>query len=69
MVAFVYTDTRITAGYRYTTLTDATNKNIARRTGLTETTVRSYVSDILNRTGCATRAELGITAIKAGITG
>lgn len=45
------------------------NKNIARRTGLTETTVRSYVSDILNRTGCATRAELGITAIKAGITG
>ncbi|MDY5127931.1 response regulator transcription factor [Actinotignum sp. SLA_B059] len=44
------------------------NKNIARRTGLSETTVRSYVSDILARTGCATRAELGITAIKAGIT-
>ncbi|MGJ9529876.1 response regulator [Actinotignum sp. GS-2025a] len=45
------------------------NKNIARQTGLSETTVRSYVSDILARTGCATRAELGITAIKAGITG
>ncbi|MDE1536660.1 MULTISPECIES: response regulator transcription factor [Actinotignum] len=45
------------------------NKNIARQTGLSETTVRSYVSDILARTGCATRAELGITAIKAGIMG
>ncbi|WP_166984703.1 response regulator transcription factor [Canibacter zhoujuaniae] len=44
------------------------NKNIARQTKLTEATVRSYVSDILARTGCATRGELAITAIKAGIT-
>lgn len=43
------------------------NKNIARRTGLTEATVRSYVSDILAHTGSATRGELAITAIKAGI--
>ncbi|MFC5383785.1 LuxR C-terminal-related transcriptional regulator [Arcanobacterium hippocoleae] len=44
------------------------NKNIAQQTGLRETTVRSYVSDILTHTGCATRGELAITAIKAGIT-
>ncbi|XCB30392.1 response regulator transcription factor [Arcanobacterium hippocoleae] len=44
------------------------NKNIARQTGLREATVRSYVSDILTHTGCATRGELAITAIKAGIT-
>lgn len=43
------------------------NKNIARQTGLTEATVRSYVSDILAHTGCATRGELAITAVKAGI--
>lgn len=43
------------------------NKNIARITGLTEATVRSYVSDILALTGCATRGELAITAVKAGI--
>ena len=44
------------------------NKSIARQTKLTETTIRSYVSEILARTGCATRGELAITAIKAGIT-
>lgn len=44
-----------------------TNKNIARHTGLTEATVRSYVSCILAHTGCATRGELAITAVKAGI--
>lgn len=43
------------------------NKNIARQTGLTEATVRSYVSEILTHTNCATRGELAITAIKAGI--
>ncbi|WCC79329.1 response regulator transcription factor [Cutibacterium equinum] len=43
------------------------NKTIARQTKLSEATVRSYVSDILARTGCATRGELAITAIKAGI--
>lgn len=43
------------------------NKNIARQTGLTEATVRSYVSDILTHTGCATRGELAITAVKAGV--
>lgn len=44
------------------------NKNIARQTKLSEATIRSYVSEILERTGCATRGELAITAIKAGIT-
>ncbi|MDO4411827.1 response regulator transcription factor [Cutibacterium sp.] len=43
------------------------NKSISRKTGLTEATVRSYVSDILAHCGCATRGELAITAIKAGI--
>ncbi|WP_311525014.1 LuxR C-terminal-related transcriptional regulator [uncultured Varibaculum sp.] len=44
-----------------------TNKNISRQTKLKEATVRSYVSDILSHTGCATRGELAITAVKAGI--
>ncbi|MDY5153755.1 response regulator transcription factor [Actinobaculum suis] len=43
------------------------NKNIARKTGLTEATVKSYVSDILRHTGCATRGELAMRAVKAGI--
>lgn len=43
------------------------NKNISRKLHLSESTVRSYVSEILMRTGTATRAELAITAIKAGI--
>lgn len=44
-----------------------TNKNIARQIHLTEATVRSYVSDILAHTGCSTRGQLAITAVKAGI--
>ncbi|MCI7551400.1 MAG: response regulator transcription factor [Actinomycetaceae bacterium] len=43
------------------------NKNIARMTGLKESTVKSYTSEIYARTGCATRGELAITAAKAGI--
>lgn len=43
------------------------NKNIARKLRLKDSTVRSYVSDILEHTGCATRGELAITAVKAGI--
>lgn len=43
------------------------NKNIARRLRLKDSTVRSYVSDILEHTGCATRGELAITAVKCGI--
>lgn len=43
------------------------NKSIARSTRLTESTVRSYVSEILARTGCTSRAQLAITAVKAGI--
>lgn len=45
------------------------NKNIARKLRLKDSTVRSYVSDILEHTGCATRGELASTAVKAGIRG
>ncbi|MDD7464740.1 MAG: response regulator transcription factor [Actinomycetaceae bacterium] len=43
------------------------NKNIAHQLHLSEATVRSYVSDILAHTGCSTRGELAITAVKAGV--
>lgn len=43
------------------------NKSIAKQLHLTESTVRSYVSDILTLTGCATRGELAINAVKAGM--
>ena len=43
------------------------NKEIAQKLGLSESTVRSYVSHILDFTGCATRGELAITAVRAGI--
>ncbi|KMY23453.1 DNA-binding response regulator, NarL/FixJ family, contains REC and HTH domains [Actinobaculum suis] len=45
----------------------ATNKTIARRLNLKETTVRSYVSDILAHMSCNTRVELVVTALKAGL--
>lgn len=43
------------------------NKNTAWKLWLRDSTVRSYVSDILEHTGCATRGELAITTVKAGI--
>ncbi|XCB29028.1 LuxR C-terminal-related transcriptional regulator [Arcanobacterium hippocoleae] len=43
-----------------------TNKTIAGELGLSETTIRSYVSDIFSATGFSSRAELTVTAIKAG---
>ncbi|MDY2941879.1 MAG: response regulator transcription factor [Varibaculum sp.] len=44
-----------------------TNKEIAQRLRMTPSTIRSYVSDILAHTGCTSRGELAITAIKAGV--
>ncbi len=43
-----------------------TNKQIARALHLSDATVRSYVSEIFERTGFNNRGELTITAIKAG---
>ncbi|KMY22578.1 hypothetical protein ACU19_09165 [Actinobaculum suis] len=43
------------------------NKNIARELDLAETTVRSYVSELLEITRCQSRTELAITAVKSGV--
>ena len=43
------------------------NKEIAKTLSLSESTVKSYVSDILTHTNCATRGELSLSAIKSGI--
>ncbi|EFH71275.1 MULTISPECIES: response regulator transcription factor [Gardnerella] len=42
------------------------NKIIAKELGLSETTVRAYVSELFVATGYTNRGELTITAIKAG---
>ena len=42
------------------------NKTIARQLGITEATVRSYISELFAATGFTNRGELAITAIKAG---
>lgn len=42
------------------------NKTIAKRLGLSEATVRSYISEIFTTLGYTNRGELTITAIKAG---
>ena len=42
------------------------NKIIAKRLGLSEATVRSYISEIFTALGYTNRGELTITAIKAG---
>lgn len=42
------------------------NKTIAKRLGLSEATVRSYISEIFAALGYTNRGELTITAIKAG---
>lgn len=42
----------------------ATNAAIARRTGLTLDTVTKYVSQILERTGCANRTEPALPAVR-----
>ena len=44
-----------------------TNNEIAEKLGMAPTTIRSYVSEILAHTGCVSRGELAITAIKAGV--
>ncbi|MFY9262146.1 MAG: response regulator transcription factor [Actinomycetaceae bacterium] len=44
-----------------------TNRTIAKEVYLSEGTVRVYVSDILEQTGCASRAELVAKAFKSGI--
>ncbi len=42
------------------------NKTITKRLGLSEATVRSYISEIFAALGYTNRGELTITAIKAG---
>lgn len=44
------------------------NKAIAKELDLSESTVRSYVSDIFTRVGCTSRGEVAIMAIKAGLS-
>ena len=44
----------------------APNRQIARNLHLGEGTVRLYVSDILATTGCGSRAEVAVKALKAG---
>lgn len=43
------------------------NKEIAKTLSLSESTVKSYVSDILTHTNCATRGELSLCVIRSGI--
>ena len=44
-----------------------TNRVIARELNLSESTVRNYVSEILGATGCTSRGQLAMTAVKAGL--
>ena len=53
-------------GYLRTTFDLLPNKTIAKRLGLSEATVRSYISEIFTTLGYTNRGELTITAIKAG---
>ncbi|MBR5950552.1 MAG: response regulator transcription factor, partial [Actinomycetaceae bacterium] len=48
-------------------LESTTNKIIARKLKLSESTVRNYVSEILEITNCRSRGELAMTATKAGL--
>lgn len=48
-------------------ITALPNKLIAKQLGLTESTVRSYISDIFTATGFNSRGELCLTAAKAGL--
>ncbi len=43
------------------------NRTIARRLDLSEHTVRSYVSQILQKTDCQSRSEIAVKALKSGI--
>ncbi|MDY6050760.1 MAG: LuxR C-terminal-related transcriptional regulator [Corynebacterium sp.] len=40
---------------------------IAKECNLAESTVRIYVSQILNATGCASRSEIAVLALKTGL--
>ena len=42
-------------------------RRIARDTGLSEATVRTYASQIFQRLGVSSKAELAITAVRAGV--
>ena len=48
-------------------LQSTTNRIIARTLKLSESTVRNYVSEILEITNCCSRGELATTAMKAGL--
>lgn len=43
------------------------NREIASEMSLSEATIKSYVSDILRETGCVSRNEVTLNAIKSGI--
>ncbi|MFZ1381962.1 MAG: response regulator transcription factor [Scrofimicrobium sp.] len=45
-----------------------TNDQIARSLGLGDGTIRSYVTDVLERTGCRSRTEVAVRAVRLGIT-
>ncbi|WP_075889217.1 response regulator [Actinomyces provencensis] len=44
----------------------ASNRTIAKTLGLREKTAQAYVSDILRRTGCQSRAEVAVRALAIG---
>ncbi len=46
----------------------ASNATISKQIALTEGTVRTYITQILRITGCHSRSELAVRALRAGIT-
>lgn len=46
----------------------STNDQIARTFGLSEGTVRGYVSEVLQRTGCRSRTEVAVRTVRLGLT-
>ncbi|GAB2569855.1 hypothetical protein Aab01nite_06900 [Paractinoplanes abujensis] len=45
-----------------------TNAEVARRLGLSETTVKGYVSHVFEKLGCANRTQAGLPAQAAGLS-
>jgi len=45
-----------------------TNKEIAKKLGLTEGTVRNYISSVLQKTGFHNRTQIAIYAVRAGLS-
>ena len=69
MVAFMHTGTRLTAGYRYTTLGDATVSEVSRALGHANalTTLRHYVTWFPSGLeAVASRLDAGISEVSGG---